>query len=302
MISLIVHGGAWDIPESELDAHRSGCSKALGIGWQMLRQGAHALDVVETVIRHLEDDETFDAGRGSHLNALGQVELDASIMDGTTFRCGAAAGVRSVRNPISLAREILEKSEHVLLVGDGAERFALQCNIERCQPVDLIIPREQRRWELLRQNDDFSGKEAFRKWTQSSDTVGAVALDHLGNICVGTSTGGTLNKYPGRVGDSPLIGCGAYADSDVGGCSTTGWGEAMIKVVMAKTVIDLITMNGGDVQLAADKSIDILKKKVDGLGGVIVLNAAGKFGVAYNTPHMARAFMNDEMSAPVVAV
>jgi beta-aspartyl-peptidase (threonine type) len=302
MISIIVHGGAWDIPENEIDAHRSGCSTALNIGWKLLQQGACSLDVVEKVIRSLEDDETFDAGSGSHLNAIGQVELDASMMDGKTFRCGAVAGVRTVRNPISLARKVLEESEHVLLVGEGAERFAMQYNIDACRPEELVTPREQKRWEMLKHREDFNSKDAFRKWTQSSDTVGAVALDSDGNICVGTSTGGTLNKYPGRVGDSPLIGCGTYADNSIGGVSVTGWGEAIIKVVLAKTIIDQMEQNGCNAQAAAEKGIALLQKKAEGFGGVIVMNNKGHFGIARNTPKMARAFMNSDMREPVVAV
>jgi beta-aspartyl-peptidase (threonine type) len=152
------------------------------------------------------------------------------------------------------------------------------------------------------QNLKQPSKDAFRTEKAASDTVGAVAMDLHGDICVGTSTGGTFKKHPGRVGDSPLIGCGSYADNTVGGVSTTGWGEAMIKVVMAKTVIDILDLNGGDPQAAAEKGIDVLKKKVDGNGGVIVLNRFGKVGFAFNTPRMARAYMNSEMRDPVVEV
>jgi beta-aspartyl-peptidase (threonine type) len=302
MISLIVHGGAWDIPEAEFGAHRAGCLTALEAGWKLLQGGAQAVDVVEQVIRCLEDDETFDAGKGSHLNAIGQVELDASIMDGRTFRCGAVAGVRTVGNPISLARAIMDKSEHVLLVGDGAERFAMQHRLDFCKPEDLVTPRERQRWEELKHRDGYNSKDAFQKWDRSSDTVGAVAMDATGNIAAGTSTGGTLNKYPGRVGDSPLIGCGTYADCNVGGVSATGWGEAIIKVVLAKTIVDLMEQNGRDAQAAADKGILRLRTKAEGYGGVIVMNHQGRIGVAYNTPSMARAYMHSEMREPFVAV
>ncbi len=302
MISLIVHGGAWDIPDNEIDAHREGCLAALNLGWSMLSKGSSAIDTVEQAIRSLENDPTFDAGYGSHLNAIGQVELDASVMNGATLRCGAVAGVRCIPNPISLARKVLEDSEHILLVGEGAERFAQQAGIEFCSPADLIHEREQLRWDALRQKGRVSSRHAFRRWEESNDTVGAVALDASGNICVGTSTGGTLNKFPGRVGDSPLIGCGSYAENGVGGVSATGWGEAIIKVVLAKTVIDIMGANGGDPQRAAEKGIAILKKKVDGYGGVIVLNGRGEFGVAFNTPHMARAYRNSTMAEPFVDV
>jgi beta-aspartyl-peptidase (threonine type) len=302
MISLIVHGGAWDIPDNEVDAHREGCLAALNLGWDMLSRGMNAMDTVEKTIRCLEDDNTFDAGFGSHLNAIGEVELDASIMDGKTLRCGAVAGVRVIRNPISLARKVLETSEHVLLVGDGAERFAKQSGIDFCAPADLIAEREQLRWEGLHKQGPFVSKDAFRRWEVSNDTVGAIALDGNGNICVGTSTGGTLNKFPGRVGDSPLIGCGTYAENALGGVSATGWGEAIIKVVLAKTVIDIMERNGGDPQAAAENGIKILHQKADGYGGVIVLNTRGEFGISYNTPRMARAYRCSTMGAPFVAV
>ena len=302
MIALILHGGAWDIPDEMVEAHRTGCATALNIGWNILQNGGTAIDTVEQVVRYMENDEAFDAGRGSHLNALGQIELDASIMDGKLMRCGAVAAVQKISNPITLARKVMEESEHILLVGDGAERFATEHSISLCHPDDLIIDRERKRWKEVQGREDFVSKDTFRRMREFSDTVGAVALDNNGNICVGTSTGGTLNKYPGRVGDSPLIGCGSYADNTVGAVSTTGWGEAMIKVVMAKTVIDLMEMNGGQPQVAAEKGIEILERKAHGLGGVIVLNKEGQFGVAFNTPRMARAYMNSEMSEPLVTV
>lgn len=301
MISLIVHGGAWDIPDNAVDAHRKGCAAALKIGWNLLHRGDSAVEAVEQVIRYLENDEAFDAGRGSHLNALGQVELDASIMNGKTLRCGAVAAVHGIKNPVSLARMIMDESEHILLVGEGAERFAAEHGIPPCDPRELVTARERERWKLVQQNTRFATKDEFRKAGGGGDTVGAVALDRDGTICVGTSTGGTLNKYPGRVGDSPLIGCGSYADNAIGGVSTTGWGEAIIKVVMAKSVIDLLEANGGQVQAAADRGVELLKSKADGNGGVIVLNARGECGVAFNTPRMARAYFTSDMREPFVA-
>lgn len=302
MLSLIVHGGAWNIPNDMLEAHRRGVARAIDIGWKILKNNGSAVEAVEQVVRYLEDDETFNAGRGSHLNAAGEVELDASIMNGRTFRCGAVAAVRNIKNPISLARIVMEKSEHILLVSTSAERFAVENGIELCDTNNLVTERERKLWQRSRDAQSFITKDAFRRVEKCSDTVGAVAMDFREDICVGTSTGGTFNKYPGRVGDSPLIGCGSYADNAIGGVSTTGWGEAIIKVVLAKTVIDLLALNGGNAQSAAEKGIEQLKKKVDGYGGLIVMNAKGEFGVAYNTPRMARAYLNETMAEPFVAI
>ena len=302
MLSIIVHGGAWDIPDTEINSHRKGIFNAVQAGWNVLTTGGTAIDAVEQAIRIMEDDPTFDAGYGSHLNLVGRVELDASIMSGKDLKCGAVAAVQRIRNPITLARKIMSESEHILFVGDGAERFAKEHGCILCKPEDLIVKREYERWQELKLRKGYRTKDAFHKRKQSSDTVGAVALDKNGNICAGTSTGGTMNKYPGRIGDSPLIGCGTYADNEVGGVSTTGWGEAMIKVVMAKTVIDLMEANGGDPQDAAKRGIEILHRKADGFGGVIVMNKYGDCGIAYNTPRMARGFMNSKMSSPHVEV
>lgn len=301
MISLIVHGGAWDIPDEMLEAHRNGVKKALEVGWEILSNGGKADDAVEQTIRFLEDDPTFDAGRGSFVNALGEIELDASIMNGTSFLCGAVGAVQNIRNPISLARVVMDKSEHVLITGLGAARFARENGIPQCKSDELLVGRELQRWKELQGKKTFSTKDAFKS-KLPSDTVGAVALDNFGTIVSGTSTGGTPNKYPGRIGDSPLIGCGTYADSAVGGVSCTGWGEAIIKVALAKTVVDQMEMNGHDAEAAARLGIDRLKKKADGYGGVIVLNKEGKFGVAYNTPRMARAYRNSTMNSDIIVV
>lgn len=302
MISLVVHGGAWDIPDSMVDLHRDGVHRAQKAGWAVLAGGGSAVEAVETAIMIMEDDETFDAGRGSFINQVGEVELDASIMNGRNFRAGAIAAVQHVKNPITLARKIMEESEHVLLVGMGATRFAREHGVRTCRQDDLITNRELERWREAQGKKKFNTKDAFRRKKVPVDTVGAVALDQFGNIASGTSTGGTPNKYPGRVGDSPLIGCGTYADNSIGGVSTTGWGESMIRVVMAKSVIDLIERNSGDPEIAAREGIKILERKADGYGGVIAVNTLGKVGIAYNTPRMARAYMNSEMSQPIVLV
>jgi len=302
MISFIVHGGAWDIPDDSVEAHRNGVRQALSIGWSILVNGGSAAEAVEKSINYMEDDPTFDAGRGSFVNSIGEIELDASIMDGSTFRAGAIAAVQNIRYPISLARVIMDKSEHILLAGNGAVKFAAEHGIPQCSKEDLLVGRELKRWKEIRSSTKaVSTKDAFRRKTPG-DTVGAVALDSRGVIASGTSTGGTPNKYPGRVGDSPLIGCGTYADSSIGGASCTGWGEAIIKVVLAKTVIDLMEYNGGDPTAAAQSSIQQLGKKADGFGGVIVLHKSGTPAVAFNTPRMARAYRTSTMNSDVVEV
>jgi beta-aspartyl-peptidase (threonine type) len=300
--SLVLHGGAWNIPDDLVEPHRKGLRVAIKAGWGVLKKGGSAVDAVVESIGIMEDDETFDAGRGSFINAAGEVELDASIMDGSTFKAGAVAAVQNIRHPIALARKVMEESEHVMLVGMGASRFAREHGINLCGQDDLITQRELERWRSLQGETGFKTRDAFRKREHPTGTVGAVALDTRGNIASGTSTGGTPNKYPGRVGDSPLIGCGTYADNLVGGVSTTGWGEAMIKVVMAKTVIDLMDRHGSDPERAVVEGLKMLERKAGGFGGVIAINNAGKVAIAYNTPRMARATMTNAMNTPKIDV
>jgi beta-aspartyl-peptidase (threonine type) len=314
-LALIVHGGAWDIPDDEVAEHQAGCRRALEVGWDVLQAGGTALDAVEGAVRVLEDAPIFDAGVGSVLNRDGDVELDAAVMDGATLRSGAVAAVRRVRNPITLARRVLE-SHVILLVAQGAERFAESVGLPLCDPAELIVERERRRWAELLSQEDFRTQDAFGArqedqergrpregetttspvslspglpFSHPSDTVGAVALDLHGHLAAGTSTGGTANKLPGRVGDSPLIGCGLYADDQTGGCSSTGWGESIIKVLLAKTATDLIGA-GHDPMTAARMAIDTLARRVSGYGGCILLDSQGRPGLAFNTPRMAHAY------------
>jgi beta-aspartyl-peptidase (threonine type) len=289
--SLIVHGGAWDIPDDQVSAHVNGCRRAAEIGLGFLCEGAAALDAIEAAIRVMEDDPTYDAGYGAHLNAAAQVELDALIMDGATLNAGAVAAVQRVRNPISLARLVMEKSEHVLLVSQGAEQFARKHGVSTCQPSDLLVGRELERWHELHGDPNWRTVLAFGPIYH--DTVGAVARDEAGNIAAGTSTGGTPHKLPGRVGDSPLIGCGAYADNLAGGVSATGHGEALMKVIISKTTCDFAG-RGQSAQQAAEAAIELLAERVEGLGGVIVVDAQGRIGAAHNTPRMAHAFVTPE--------
>ena len=290
---LVVHGGAWAMPDDMVDAHKRGIRNALSAGWAVLQRGGSALDAVEEAIVILEDDETFDAGRGSFLNREGKVQMDALIMDGATLRAGGVGCVERVKNPVRAARKILSDSPHVYFVGEGAERFAQQHGITLCQNEDLIIPREVERLREY-QTQSISQKQDLFAPAISHDTVGAVAVDSKGNIAAGTSTGGTLNKAPGRLGDSSLIGCGCYADNDTAAVSTTGWGEPIMKLVLAKWTADRVAAGNAPEQ-AASEAIQYLKNRVNGHGGIIVLNRKGEFGIFHNTPKMAWGARNSTL-------
>ena len=304
---LVVHGGAWAMPDDMVEAHLRGVNNALAAGWRVLEGGGSALNAVEEAVVIMEDDETFDAGRGSFLNRDGKVQLDALIMDGSTLRTGGVGCVERLRNPVRAARKILSESPHVYFVAEGAERFAEEHGIALCKNEDLIIPREVERLreyqaELAQrgaqpgsvQNKNApNGNDLFAPAAHdasiSHDTVGAVALDREGNIAAATSTGGTLNKAPGRLGDSSLIGCGCYADNLSAAVSTTGWGEPIMKLVLAKWTADRISA-GNLPEWAAQEAMNYLEQRLKGHGGIIVLNPEGHFGIAHNTPRMAWAY------------
>jgi len=300
---LVVHGGAWAMPDDMVDAHIRGVNDALAAGWRVLERGGPALDAVEEAVVIMEDDETFDAGRGSFLNRDGKVQLDALIMEGSTLRAGGVGCVERLRNPVRAARKILSESPHVYFVGEGAEKFAAEHGIPLCRNEDLIIPREVERLreyqaavarrEAEQPGSSQQGNDLFapvaHDATISHDTVGAVALDRDGNIAAATSTGGTLNKAPGRLGDSSLIGCGCYADNLSAAVSTTGWGEPIMKLVLAKWTADRISA-GNMPEWSALEAMNYLKQRVNGHGGIIVLDPTGHIGIAHNTPRMAWAY------------
>lgn len=294
--ALIVHGGAWDIPDEAVETCRAGCRRALEAGWAILSRGGSALDAVEAAIVVLEDDPVFDAGTGSHLNLDGRVELDAILMDGGTLRAGAVAAVQRIRNPIRLARKVLERCEHMMLVGEGAERFAAEQGLAACEPEELVTEAERLAWTRCREDRHAAAHHRGHQ----QDTVGAVAMDRDGRLIAGTSTGGTCCKRPGRVGDSPLIGCGCYADAQAGGVSCTGWGEAIMKIVMAKTAADLLrgpaTVGdgpGNSAMRAAREAVRVLAERGRGTGGLILLDREGRPGYAFNTPRMAYGLVDD---------
>ncbi len=283
---LLVHGGAWSIPDDATEAHLSGIRRAMAAGWRLLKNDGTALDAVEAAVVVMEDDETFDAGRGSFLNQDGKVQLDALLMEGSTLRAGGVGCVERIANPIRAARKVLEESEHVYFVGEGAERFASQHGIELCDNSALVIEREVERLHQAQQSAEKS-HELFAP-SLSHDTVGAVALDADGRMAAATSTGGTLNKAPGRIGDSSLIGCGCYADDETGAVSTTGWGEPIMKLVLGKWAVDRLR-SGVLPEQAALEAMAYLKRRLDGHGGIILLDRLGRIGIAHNTPRMAWA-------------
>jgi L-asparaginase / beta-aspartyl-peptidase len=296
--TLLIHGGAWAMPDDAIAAHENGIANALSAGYKLLEKGASALDAVEAAVTVMEDDDTFDAGRGSFLTRDGRVQLDALLMNGENLRTGGVACVERIRNPIQAARLVLDKSPHVYFVGTGAERFAMQHGMQLIDNTELIVPRERERLmhfqkaELEGAKDTtFSGplpdKERDEDPTAvSHDTVGAVALDLHGNIAAGTSTGGTLSKAPGRVGDSSLIGCGCYADNQSAAVSLTGWGEPIMKLVLGKWAVDRVAA-GHAPQEAAEAAIAYLFTRLGGHGGIILLGPDGRIGLAHNTPRMA---------------
>ncbi|MBW4037534.1 MAG: peptidase T [Acidobacteria bacterium] len=373
---LLIHGGAWAMPDDAIPAHERGIAAALHAGWSALSRGGTAVDAVEAAVTIMEDDDTFDAGRGSFLTRDGRVQLDALLMNGADLRTGGVACVERLRNPIQAARLVLEKSPHVYFVGTGAERFATQNGMRLVDNTELIVPRERQRLMDFQRAEaaghpdtTFSGKSEFTTPTHtpgapgpasetwddagsapstrlapftrlapptrlegdglqsvhpapaagalapggalveaalnaevlnalpdelrltdptlnSHDTVGAVALDQFGNIAAGTSTGGTLSKAPGRVGDSSLIGCGCYADNLSAAVSLTGWGEPIMKLVLGKWAVDRVAA-GATPQQAASDAIAYLYSRLGGHGGIILLGPDGQIGLAHNTPRMA---------------
>ena len=302
--ALIVHGGAWDIPQAAVPACKSGCERALAAGWRILEAGGAALDAIEAAVVILEDDPVFDAGYGSHLNLDGRVECDAIVMDGSTLRAGAVATLQHVRNPVRLARKVLENCPHMMLVAEGAERFAHEQGIKLCANEELVTGAEREAWSNCKMDKHAA---AFHRGHEQG-TVGAVAIDRNGQIFAATSTGGTCCKLPGRVGDSPLIGCGCYADQETGGVSCTGYGEAIMKIVMAKTANDFLrhfregnttpSVLSSQPQLATEPAmtvaraaVDILARRTHATGGLILLDRDGNPGWAFNTPRMSYGYV-----------
>jgi beta-aspartyl-peptidase (threonine type) len=310
---LVIHGGAGTIrrehmtPEMEA-AHRNALQEALAAGYAKLAAGAPALDAVLAAVQILEDNPLFNAGKGAVLNADGICELDASVMDGRTRAAGAVAAVRHVRNPIRLARDVMVKTRHVLLIGDGAERFAQENGYEHMP--NEYFQTERRRQQLEQARMDAAKTAAFRRAsspiTDEGDavagrkfgTVGCVALDQAGNLAAGTSTGGLTNKQFGRVGDSPIIGAGTYADNATCAVSCTGTGEFFIRVGVARDIAARMAYARMPLREAAAATLDDVTR-LGGDGGLIALDRDGNIATPFNTAGMYRAWQLSDGRAHV---
>ncbi len=313
-MGIIIHGGAGVIergmltPEKEA-AYKAKLEEALLAGWKVLQRGGSSLDAVQAAIMIMEDSPLFNAGKGAVFNAEGKNELDTSIMDGKTLKAGAAAGLHHVKNPILLARAVMEKSPHVMMVGDGAEKFAAEQKIE-------LVPEKyfwtQERWDgylkVKRQMEEKekagqkqSGVPESRKPENRYGTVGAAALDKFGNLAAGTSTGGMTYKRFGRVGDSPIIGAGTYANNNTCAISATGDGEYFIRLGVARDISALMEYQARPVQNAADLVIQKKLQDLGGTGGIIAIDKYGNMGISFNSPGMYRAYI-DKDGKPVIGI
>ena len=302
-VMIVIHGGAGTIlkknmsPEME-QQYREKLAEAINAGYAVLKKNGTAVDAVEATINIMEDSPLFNAGKGAVFTHEGTNEMDAAIMDGKTLKAGSVADVQHIKNPISLARMVMEKSQHVMLVGDGAETFAKQQGMQ-------MMPKEyfytDRRWkELQRALEEENGKKGATDSTEKKHgTVGCVALDASGNLAAGTSTGGLTNKRYGRVGDSPIIGAGTYADNATCGVSATGTGEYFIRMVVAHEIASLMGLKGMTVQQAADTVVMKMLPTINGDGGVIAMDANGNFAMPFNTPGMYRAYIDENGKAVV---
>lgn len=302
---LVIHGGAGTILKKNMtvekeQAYKDALQKALDAGNAILKNGGTAMDAVEASVKILEDNPLFNAGKGAVFTNEGKNELDAAIMDGSNLKAGSVASVKTIRNPITAARKVMERTEHVMLIGDGAERFA---KLNGCEMVDPSYFYTPERWDALlkaKKADSLKAKKdagsikAVKQLDNPDNkygTVGAVALDKHGNLAAATSTGGMTNKRYGRVGDAPIIGAGTYADNNTCAISGTGWGEFFIRLVMAKTISD--RMEFGEQSLA-DAANEMIMKKLPALGGdggLIAVDKNGNITMPFCTEGMYRAYV-----------
>lgn len=303
---LVVHGGAGTIlksnmsPEREL-AYMQSLEEALNTGYKILKNGGSSLDAVEAAVRILEDNPLFNAGKGAVFTNDGKNELDAAIMNGQTLAAGAVAGVTTIKNPISAARAVMEKSQHVMMIGKGAEIFAKEQGITVVDPSYFFTEERWQGLQKVKKQDSIKANQKHRqsfKEEQGKDskygTVGAVALDVHGNLAAATSTGGMTNKKFGRVGDVPVIGAGTYANNATCAISCTGWGEFFIRLVMAKTISDMMEYGKMPLETAATEMVMKKLPSMKGDGGLIAVDKNGNVSMPFCTEGMYRGFINRE--------
>ncbi len=318
-LGFVIHGGAGVIRRGDLSpekekAYRAKLEEALMAGYKALQDGKNSLDAVQIAINLLEDSPLFNAGKGAVFTADGKNELDAAIMDGKDLRAGAVAGLHHVKNPINLARAVMEKSPHVMMIGDGAEQFAKEQNIElvpekyfftqeRWDSLQKIIKqeKEKEKEKTTQQNKKVSQVNLLEEPSNKFGTVGAVALDKNGNLAAGTSTGGMTYKKYGRVGDVPIIGAGTFANNDTCAVSATGWGEFFIRLGVARDISAMMEYRAIPIQQAVDAVIKQKLQKAGGDGGVIAIDKFGNIGISFNSEGMYRAYV-DSNGKPIVEI
>lgn len=311
-LGFMIHGGAGVIKRGDLTPqkekeYKDKLEEAVTAGYRALQEGKSALDAVEIAVKILEDSPLFNAGKGAVFTADGKNELDAAIMDGSNLKAGAVAGLHRVKNPITLARAVMEKSPHVMMIADGAEKFAKELGIE------LVSPRyfwTKERWDSLQQIIKREKEKKKNKQTSRNDnyaveqaekygTVGAVALDKNGNLAAGTSTGGMTYKKYGRVGDVPIIGAGTFANNETCAVSATGWGEYFIRLGVARDISSMMEYRALPIQTAADQVIQNKLQNLGGDGGIIGMDRFGNMAISFNSEGMYRAYINSEGKAVV---
>lgn len=296
--ALVIHGGAGTILRENMDAekeasYRAALQKALDTGGAILANGGTAMDAVEKTIQVMEDNPLFNSGTGAVLTNVGTAELDASFMDGATRDAGAVAGVKTIRSPIAAARKVMENSPHVMLAREGAERFAQEQGLETVENDFFITPARKAQWEAIQSKESDGGSLFFPSdpLSRKFGTVGAVALDQEGHIAAGTSTGGMMNKRWGRIGDSPVIGAGTYADDATCGVSCTGHGEYFIRYAVAYDVAAQMRYGGSSLAAATQHTVHETLPAAGGTGGLIALDKDGNVSMSFNTPGMYRGFL-----------
>ncbi|HEX2206388.1 MAG TPA: isoaspartyl peptidase/L-asparaginase, partial [Longimicrobium sp.] len=299
---MVIHGGAGSmspqtVPPERQAEYRAALTEALRAGHAVLARGGTSLDAVEAALNVMEDNPLFNAGRGAVITADGRIELDAAIMDGATLNAGAVAGLHTVRNPIDLARAVMERSPHVMMIGEGAEQFARQQGLAMVEESYFMTPNRRRQWERMRMQDSIRADSAARAGRTSGypvpdewkwGTVGAVALDQHGNLAAGTSTGGMMMKRFGRVGDVPIIGAGTYANNRSCAVSATGHGEFFIRHTVAHSICALMEYGGLPLRAAADSIVMRQLVAVQGEGGVIAMDRNGNWTMPFNSTGMFR--------------